>query len=169
MTETKTLILNADQIRQKIDRIAYQIYENNFQEKEIIMAGIAPKGYILAQRLAEKVEEIAKIKITLVEIKVNKDNPVQEEVKLSITTKEYEGKVIILVDDVLNSGKTLIYGLAPFLNVPVKRITTAVLVDRNHNRYPIKADFVGLSLATTLLEHISVDLTKKGKEAVYLM
>ncbi|MBI2270800.1 MAG: phosphoribosyltransferase [Bacteroidetes bacterium] len=169
MTETKTLILNADQIRQKTDRIAYQIYENNFEEKEIIMAGIAPKGYILAQRLAKKLEEIAKIKITLVEITVNKDNPLQDEVKLSIKPKEFSGKVVILVDDVLNSGKTLVYGLAPFLNVPVKRITTAVLVDRNHNRYPIKADFVGLSLATTLQEHISVELAKSGKEAVYLM
>lgn len=169
MTTAKTLILNADQIRQKIDRIAYQIYENNFEEKEIIMAGIAKKGYIFAQLLAEKLQEIAKLKVTLVEIALNKDNPLEEEVKLSITPKEFSGKVVILVDDVINSGKTLIYGLAPFLKVPVKRITTAVLVDRNHNRYPIKADFVGLSLATTLQEHISVDLSKKGKETVHLL
>jgi pyrimidine operon attenuation protein/uracil phosphoribosyltransferase len=169
MTSTKTLILNANQIQQKIDRIAYQIYENNFEEKEIIIAGISPKGFILAERLAENLKEIAKVKITLVEITVNKENPLQDEVKLSVKPKEFAGKVVILVDDVLNSGKTLIYGLAPFLHAHVKRITTAVLVDRNHNRYPIKADFVGLSLATTLQEHISVELLKKGKEAVYLM
>ena len=168
MISSKIVILDANQIRQKIDRITYQIYENNFEEKEIIIAGIAPKGYILAQRIAEKMKSIAKIKITLVEITVNKDNPLQDEVKLSIKPKEFSGKVVILVDDVLNSGKTLTYGLAPFLNVAVKRITTAVLVDRNHNRYPIKADFVGLSLATTLQEHISVELNKT-KEAVYLM
>ena len=169
MTSTKTLILNANQIQQKIDRIAYQIYENNFEEKEIIIAGIASRGYILAERLAERLKEIAKIKMTLVKITVNKENPLEDEVKLSIKPKEFAGKVVLLVDDVLNSGKTLIYGLAPFLNVRVKRITTVVMVDRNHNRYPIKADFVGLSLATTLKEHIEVDLSKKGKEAIYLV
>ncbi len=168
MTSATTLILNARQIQQKIDRISYQIYENNFEEKEIIIAGIASRGFILANRLAEKLREITKIKITLAEITVNKDNPLEEEIKLSIQPREFSGKVVILVDDVLNSGKTLIYGLAPFLALPVKRITTVVLVDRNHNRYPIKADFVGISLATTLQEHISVELTKKGKEAVYL-
>jgi pyrimidine operon attenuation protein/uracil phosphoribosyltransferase len=168
MASVNTRILNSNQIRQKIDRIAYQIYENNFREKEIIIEGIASRGYLLAQRLAEKLGEITKIKITLAEITVNKENPLEEEVKLSIKPQKFSGKVVIVVDDVLNSGKTLIYGLTPFLMLPVKRLTTVVLVDRNHNRFPIKADFVGVSLATTLQEHISVELTKRGKEAVYL-
>ncbi len=168
MSASPTLILNAKQFQQKIDRIAYQVYENNFDEKEIIIAGIAVKGYILAQKLSEKLKEITTIKITLAEIILNKENPIKQEVRLSIKPEVFEGKVVILVDDVLNSGKTLIYGMAPFLSLPVKRITTVILVDRNHNRYPIKADFVGLSLATTLQEHITVELTKKGKEAVYL-
>lgn len=168
MSTTKTLILNAGQIQQKIDRMAWQIYENNIEEKEIIIAGIASRGFILAQRLADKLKEITKIKITLAEITVNKDNPLEEEIKLSIEPKIFNGKVVIVVDDVLNSGKTLIYGLAPFLAMAVKRITTVILVDRNHNRYPIKADFVGISMATTLKEHISVELSEKGKEAVYL-
>ena len=169
MPNSKTLILNAVQIQQKIDRIAYQIYENNFTEKEIIIAGIASRGYILAQRLSEKLQEISKIKITLASLTLDKEHPMETEVKLSLDKTLFEGKVVILVDDVLNSGKALIYGVAPFLKVRVKRITTVVLVDRNHNRFPIKADFVGLSLNTTLQEHISVELTKKGKEAVYLM
>ena len=169
MPNSKTLILNAVQIQQKIDRMAYQIYENNFTEKEIIIAGIASRGYILAQRLSEKLQEISKIKITLASLTLDKEHPMETEVKLSLDKTLFEGKVVILVDDVLNSGKALIYGVAPFLKVRVKRITTVVLVDRNHNRFPIKADFVGLSLNTTLQEHISVELTKKGKEAVYLM
>jgi pyrimidine operon attenuation protein/uracil phosphoribosyltransferase len=168
MKSAPTLILNAKQIQQKIDRIAYQVYENNFEEKEIIIAGIASRGYVLAQKLAEKLKDITKIKIVLAEITVDKENPIKQDVKLSIKPEVFGGKVVILVDDVLNSGKTLIYGMAPFLSLPVKRITTVILVDRNHNRYPIKADFVGISLATTLQDHITVDVAKSGKEAVYL-
>ena len=163
----KTLILNGKQIEQKINRIAYEIYENNHSEKEIIIAGISDNGYIFAKRLASVVEKISSIKIKLIEIKIDKENPLAKEIKISLSDKELKNKVIILADDVLNSGKTLIFGAKPFLIAPVKRLTTVVLVDRGHNRYPIKADFVGLSLSTTLQEHITVGL-KKGKESVYL-
>lgn len=164
---SKTLILNSKQIEQKINRIAYEIYENNHDEKTIIIAGISDNGYIFAKRISDVVQKISPIKTQLIEIKINKENPVASEIKISLTDKELKNKVIILIDDVLNSGKTLIFGAKPFLIAPVKRLTTAVLVDRGHNRYPIKADFVGLSLSTTLQEHITVDL-KKGKETVYL-
>ena len=162
-----TLILNSKQIEQKINRIAYEIYENNPGEKEIIIAGISDNGYLFAKRISDVVTKISPIKTTLIEIKINKENPLAKEIKISLSDKELKNKVIILVDDVLNSGKTLIFGAKPFLISPVKRLTTVVLVDRGHNRFPIKADFVGLSLSTTLQEHITVDL-KKGKEAVYL-
>ncbi len=112
-------------------------------------------------------EKISPIKTKLIEITINKEDPLTAEIKISLTDKELKNKVIVLVDDVLNSGKTLIFGAKPFLVAPVKRLTTAVLVDRGHNRFPIKADLVGLSLSTTLQEHITVDL-KKGNEAVYL-
>lgn len=164
----KSLILNSKQIQQKINRIAYEIYENNYTEKEIIIAGIVGNGYLFAQKLANVLNTISSIKITLTEVIVNKGNPASEEVKAGVTGKELKNKVIVLVDDVLNSGKTLIFGTKPFLNFPVKRLTTVVLVDRGHNRYPIKADFVGLSLSTTLQEHITVELKPKGKEAAYL-
>lgn len=163
----KTLILNSRQIEQKINRIAYEIYENNPVEKEIIIAGISDNGYLFAKRISDVVTKISPIKTTLIEIKINKENPLAKEIKISLSDKELKNKVIILVDDVLNSGKTLIFGAKPFLISPVKRLTTVVLVDRGHNRFPIKADFVGLSLSTTLQEHITVDL-KKGKESVYL-
>lgn len=164
---SKTLILNSKQIEQKINRIAFQIYENNYGEKEIIVAGISENGYLFAKRIADVLQKISPIKAKLIEIKINKENPAASEIKISLTDKELKNKVIILVDDVLNSGRTLIFGAKPFLISPVKRLTTAVLVDRGHNRYPIKADFVGLSLSTTLQEHITVEL-KKGKESVYL-
>lgn len=161
----KTLVLNKRQLAQKIDRLAWQIYEQNYKEKEIIIAGIANRGVLIAKRIAEKLTEISTVKLTLATIKLDKDNPYND-IEVNINEKEYKDKVLILVDDVLNSGETLMYGAKYFLSVPLKKLSTIVLVDRNHNRFPIKADFVGLSLSTTLKEHISVELEKN--EGVYL-
>lgn len=164
----KTLILTSKQIEQKINRIAYELYENNYDEKEVIFAGIGGNGYLLAKRISAVLEKISPLKVRLIEILINKEDPLSEDITVALTEKEMKNKVIILMDDVLNSGKTLIFGAKPFLSAPVKRLSTVVLVDRGHNRYPIKADFVGLSLSTTLQEHITVEISKKGKEAVYL-
>lgn len=161
----KTLVLNKQQLEQKIDRLAWQIYEQNYKEKEIIIAGIANRGVLISKRIAKKLTEISTIKLKLATIKLDKDNPYNH-IDVDITEKEYKGKVLILVDDVLNSGKTLMYGAHYFLSVPLKKLSTIVLVDRNHNRFPIKADFVGLSLSTTLKEHVSVEL--ENNEGVYL-
>lgn len=165
----KTLILNSRQIGQKINRIAYEIYENNYEEKQVIIAGIAPSGYLLASRIADVLKSISPIKVKLVKLEVDKEAPYDKKVKSGISSKDATGKVVVVVDDVLNSGKTLMYGVKHFLKSPVKKISTAVLVDRDHPRYPIKADYAGMSLSTTLQEHISVELKAKGKEAVYLM
>ena len=161
----KTLVLNKRQLAQKIDRLAWQIYEQNYKEKEIIIAGIANRGVLIAKRIAEKLTEISTVKLTLATIKLDKENPYNN-IEVDINEKEYKDKVLILVDDVLNSGRTLMYGAKYFLSVPLKKLSTIVLVDRNHNRFPIKADFVGLSLSTTLKEHISVELEEN--EGVYL-
>jgi pyrimidine operon attenuation protein/uracil phosphoribosyltransferase len=166
---TKTLVLDNTQIEQRINRIAYELYENNYEEKSIIMAGIAPNGSVLAQRIAKVLEGISPIKVKVVELVINKENPLEDSAQVDLKASEIKNKVIVLVDDVLNSGKTMIYGARFFLEAPVKRLTTVVLVDRNHTRYPVKADFSGISLSTTLQEHISVELGKKGKEAVYLV
>ena len=162
----KTLVLNKQQLQQKIDRLAWQIYEQNYKEKDIIIAGIANRGVLIAKKIAKKLTEISAIKVKLATIKVDKDNPFYKDIEVDISEKDYKNKVLILVDDVLNSGKTLMYGAKYFLSVPLKKLSTIVLVDRNHNRFPIKADFVGLSLSTTLKEHISVELEKNA--GVYL-
>ena len=161
-----TLVLNKQQVQQKIDRLAWQIYEQNYKEKEIIIAGIANRGMIIAKKISEKLNKISSIKIKLATIKIDKENPYNKDIEVNINEKEYKNKVLILVDDVLNSGKTLMYGTKYFLSVPLKKLSSIVLVDRNHNRFPIKADFVGLSLSTTLKEHISVELEQN--EGVYL-
>jgi len=148
-------ILTHQQIQHKIRRIAYQIYETNVNENELIIAGIAPYGYILAERLEAVLQEISDITIKLCKVTMDKENPLKT-TETSLEAKEYENKAIILVDDVLNTGAALTYGVHHFLNVPLKRFKTAVLVNRNHKKYPIKADFKGVSLSTSLLNHVEV-------------
>jgi pyrimidine operon attenuation protein/uracil phosphoribosyltransferase len=167
MEPVKTIILNRSQIEQRINRIAFQVYEDNVDEQEIIIAGIAKSGFVFAKKIADALKNISPLNVQLIEVTIDKHSQVRKEIELSISKEQLQGKVIILVDDVLNSGKTLIYALRPFLNADIKKIRTVVLVDRNHKRYPIAADFVGLSLATTMQEHISVEFDNE-EETVYL-
>lgn len=164
MTTQKNTILDSIQIDQKIKRIAYQIYENNSDEKEVILAGIAENGYIFANKIGECLTEISSIKVTMCEVIINKKNPLLP-ISTSITPATYQNKSLVLVDDVLNSGATLIYGIKHFLEVPLKRFKTAVLVNRNHKKYPVKADFKGISLSTTLQEHVAVDFSNNSATA----
>jgi len=168
MADSKLLILDKTQIQQKINRIAYQILEDNLNEKEIVLAGIWDRGYKLAKRLKEVLLAISDLKILLLRVDLEKENS-----KLIASTdldeSKWRNKVIILVDDVLNSGKTLSYGLGVFLNTPHKKIRTVVLVDRSHKIFPIATDFVGLQMSTVLKEHVDVHLDVEGKEdCVYL-
>ena len=164
----KSKILDTNQISQKLNRMAYEVYEKNYSEKELLLVGIEGNGYKVAQRLEEILKKISPLKIKLSKIKMDKENPWQTESKLDFTEKDFLNKSVIIIDDVLNSGKTLMYAVKPFLQKPVKRLSVLVMVDRSHTRYPIKADFVGLSLSTTMQDHIEADFSKKGKETVYL-
>ena len=150
-----TIILNHQQIEHKIRRITYQIYETNLNEPEFILAGIQENGYILAEKLYTELSQICDIPIKLCKVKINKNN-VLEPISTSLNKEEYINRSVVLVDDVLSTGTTLIYGVKHFLEVPLKRLKTAVLVDRNHKKYPVKADFKGISLSTSLQEHIEV-------------
>ena len=164
----KAKILDTNQISRKLNRMAYEVYEKNFNEKELFLVGIEGNGYKVAERLEEILKKISGIKIKLSKITIDKERPWAKEPKFDFKEKDYGNKSVILVDDVLNSGKTLMYAIKPFLHEPVKSIKVLVLVDRSHTRYPVKPDFVGLSLSTTLQEHIEADFSKKGKETVYL-
>ena len=161
---SRSIILNDQQIQDKIRRIAYQIYESNTKEKEIILAGIQQNGYVLAQRIAHVLSDISPIEVKLCEVHVNKKKP-RDEVSTSLDNTDYKNKSLILVDDVLNSGTTLIYAARHFLDVPLKRFKTVVLVNRNHKKYPIKADFKGISLSTSMQEHINVEFRKEDSVA----
>ncbi|ATA92970.1 phosphoribosyltransferase family protein [Capnocytophaga canimorsus] len=161
-----TLILNHQDIQHRIRRIAYQIYETHLHETEIILAGIQGNGYVFAEKIRQCLTEISPLKITLCKVNMDKKNPIGS-VSASLPATEYQNKSVVLVDDVLNSGLTLIYGVRYFLEVPLKKFTTAVLVNRNHKRFPIKADFKGISLSTSLQEHIQV-VFKEGNDSAYL-
>lgn len=164
----KTKILDTNNIAQKLNRMAYEVYEKNYGEKELLLVGIEGNGYKVAERLNEILKKISPLKIKLTKIKVDKENPWSSDPKVDLSEKDFMNRSIIIVDDVLNSGKTLMYAIKPFLYKPVKRLNVLVLVDRSHTRYPVKADFVGLSLSTTMQDHIEADFSKKGKETVYL-
>ena len=168
MADSQLLILNETQIQQKINRIAYQILEDNLDEAEVVLAGIWERGYKLALRLQKVLSDISSLKVTLLRIDLDRHNS-----KLVAATDldetVWKNKVIILVDDVLNSGKTLAYGLGVFLNTPHKKIRTVVLVDRSHKIFPISTDYVGVQLATVLKEHVDVVMDVEGEaDRVYL-
>ncbi|SIS90376.1 pyrimidine operon attenuation protein / uracil phosphoribosyltransferase [Zobellia uliginosa] len=160
-------ILTHQQIQYKIERIAYQIYEANVEEKEIIIAGIDGGGLNFAKKLQKVLEKVTDAEITLCKVIMDKKDPLRSGVKTSIPESEYQDKSIVLVDDVLNSGTTLIYGVHHFLKTPVKQLKTAVLVNRNHKKYPVKADYKGISLSTSLQEHVHVKFQSKN-DMVYL-
>ncbi len=160
-------ILTNEQIEHIAKRIAYQIYETNVDEKEILIAGINGGGLQFAKKIATILGKITDANIVLCKVDMDKSNPLKSGVQTSIPEAEYKNKSIVLVDDVLNSGTTLIYGTHHFLKTPIKQLKTAVLVNRNHKKYPIKADFKGISLSTSLNEHIKVVFEGKNN-AVYL-
>ncbi|WPU93861.1 phosphoribosyltransferase family protein [Mucilaginibacter sabulilitoris] len=168
MSEKKLLILNQQQIQQKIDRIAYQILEDNFDEQEILIAGILPRGNHIAERIKAVLDNIAPFSSKLLTIELEKQSSTLQ-ANINFDVRDCDNKVVILVDDVLNSGKTLAYGFGVFLDVPLKKLRTAVLIDRNHKSFPITTDFAGVALSTVIKEHVDVVFGEAGEEdAVYL-
>ena len=161
---SKTIILKQTAIANKIRRMAYQIYEVNATEKEVVIAGIERKGYVLAERIAKDLRAISDLKIKLCSVKIDKKLPL-EPIKASLESDYYQNKSVVLVDDVLNSGSTLMYAVRHFLSVPLKQLRTAVLVDRNHKKYPIKVNFKGISLSTSIQDTVKVMFSEKGDTA----
>ena len=161
-------ILNDHQIRQKIRRLAIEIVEHNFEEKEIILAGINNNGMSFARLLERELQSFSKPKVTMTRLLLNPAEPLSSEVKLEMPVENVKNKVIIVVDDVANTGRTIFYAVKPLLETLPKKVEVAVLIDRTHKSFPIKVDYYGLSLATTLLEDIDVKLRDVEKYSVEL-
>ena len=160
----KQLILNKQAINNKIQRIGFSIIEKHHTEKNITIIGFEKNGYIMAQKLKEIIQDSQKINIHIHKIKVDKN----ETYKITPTLSNTQLKNVFLADDVLKSGKTIIYGIKAILEYPVENLKTIILVNRNHNQFPIGVDYIGLNLSTTLKDHIEVVLNQK-QEAVYLV
>ena len=159
------VILNHQQIQQKITRLGHELLENCFEENNICIGGIHGNGYLLAKTISEIISSNSNISVDCFEIQINKLKPWKDEITVNIDDKKLKKGYVIIVDDVINSGKTMQYALVKILEKPTKAIRTMVLVDRKHRRYPIKADIVGISLSTTLKDRVEVELNKEDSKA----
>lgn len=170
METTTDKICGNEKILQKITRIAYEIAEDNYEEEEIILAGIGRKteGYVFAGLLHLALQKILGARIVLGSVELDKLNPGASPVELSLGNAHPDKRVIVLADDVCNTGRTLLYAVKPLLSHAPKKIRIAVLVERRHKLFPISPDYVGISLSTTLHEHIRVDLGRAGDFGIFL-
>ena len=161
-------ILDKEQILRKIQRLTVEILERNYSQTDIILAGINNNGLVMAQLLMSELILRTQAQVTLTRLRVNPAAPTEHPIFLDMPLEAVNGKVIIVVDDVANTGRTLFYALRPLLEALPKKVEVAVLVDRKHKSFPIQPDYVGLSLATTLKEHIDVQIENASDMAVYL-
>ena len=159
MGTEKKYILSREVVEKKLRRMAYEILENNIDEKEIILAGIRESGSVVARVIQKILGEISSIKTERITITLDKKEPTDVSLSKSF---DFNEKVIVVIDDVSNSGKTLLYALKPFIAFHPKKIQILVLVERTHTSFPVRPDYVGLSIATTIQEHIFVEV--KGEE-----
>lgn len=166
MVAERTVVLEHDRIQRKLDRMALQVLEQNPGEKHLVIVGVMPRGAVLAKRIKKLLDRGPGITTEVLELTLPKDGPLDAPVELKPSGKELDGAAVVLVDDVLMSGRTLMHAAAHLVKHPLKRLTTLVLVDRMHRTFPIRANIVGLTLSTTLQEHISVEMGKK--DSVYL-
>ena len=167
MTEKGIRILSHEDIQQKIKRMAYEILENNYDEKELYIIGIKDRGYVFAEKIFKNLKEISQLKIHLHSISLDKKKPVEEKMEYDFDPQILNNKSVILADDVGNTGRTLCYALQPLLTHLPKKIETIVLIDRKHKSFPISADYVGLRLSTTMKEHVLVEFTE-NEDVAYL-
>jgi pyrimidine operon attenuation protein / uracil phosphoribosyltransferase len=161
-------ILDKQQILRKLQRLTVEILERNYGEKEIILVGINRNGLAMASLLAKEFEGRTATKVQLTQLRINPAKPLDGSVFVDMPLNTVNNKVVILIDDVANTGRTIFYAIRPFLDALPKKVEVAVLVDRKHKSFPIQPDYVGLSLATTLKENIDVQIREVEDWAVYL-
>lgn len=156
-------VLNNRDINQRIIRLAYEIYEHNAYESEIFILGINTNGYNFGVLLKEALMKISPLECTLTRLVINPAAPTEQAIQLEIEKDRLEGSAIVMVDDVANTGRTMFYACQAIMDIIPKTLEFAVLVDRKHKSFPVHVSYVGLSLATTLQEHINVSLEKEAK------
>ena len=160
----KTEVLDQDQILRICNRFAFQILENSIDSDVIHIIGIKEKGFDIAKIVERELKSITKKNISLSSIKIDKKNP--KDSVLSDSNLNKNADTIFLIDDVLNTGKTLIYCLSFLLNFNFKSIKTLVLIDRNHKQFPVKVDYKGISLSTNINDNIKLLNDNKKLKAI---
>lgn len=163
----KDLILDKEIVSKKIERMAFEIYEQHLGEKEVIIAGVEDGGHRLAELLKSEVEKLSPLKVELLRITLDKKSPVLPEITVMPVLQPRESRSVIITDDVLNTGRTIAYCLQVFLEYPLKKLQVAVLVNRDHRSFPVSPDYVGYSLATTVEEHVEVKIGKTVEVYLY--
>ena len=165
MSTKTTQILNAQEIQHKIQRLAWELYDRHSKAEKLYVVGIQENGYWLAEQLVEKLSAISSIEVELVPLVMHKKAPVLNDMHISLP----EHAEIALVDDVLNSGRTLLWAVIKLMEFRPQQLSTTVLVDRGHKRYPVKADLKGISLSTTLQETVRLNIENGLAVNVYLV
>ncbi|MDA0728891.1 MAG: phosphoribosyltransferase family protein [Bacteroidetes bacterium] len=168
MTIHRDLVLTHDHIVKKLDRMAREILEVHFRESRLVLVGIEGQGVRVCEALTRRLRTLSTLEILEAELHINKDMPMSEEVICNIPMTALNDAIVIVVDDVLNSGKTLIHAVRHVLLGNPREVHTAVLVDRKHRAFPVRADYCGLTLSTHLNEHISVDLSDTDNASVHI-
>jgi pyrimidine operon attenuation protein / uracil phosphoribosyltransferase len=162
------LILDQHQIKQKIKRLAVEILEHNLDQDELVVLGVNNNGMTFAQLIVDELKDRKGPKITVANLRLDPADPLGQEIAINLPIEQLNGKAILIVDDVANSGRSLFYALQPLTKILPQKVEILVLVDRKHKRYAVQPDYVGLSLATTLLEHIKVELAPENPWTVSL-
>jgi pyrimidine operon attenuation protein / uracil phosphoribosyltransferase len=154
VSDNKKYILTAAVAEKKLRRMALEIAERNYNEPQLILIGIKEQGSVIAKKISSYLKANFKGEVIVIELGIDKKKPAA--VTLS-TAMDFNDKAIILIDDVANSGRTMLYALKPLLDQYPKKIQTLALVERTHKIFPVSVDYIGFSVSTTLDEHIYVE------------
>jgi pyrimidine operon attenuation protein/uracil phosphoribosyltransferase len=158
-------LMDAEQAERCLNRLAYEIYERNIDLTSLVLVGIERRGVELAHIVSKKIEKISPLKPEVITLVINKQSPTEAHFKTDFNP---ENKTVVLIDDVSNSGKTLTYALRLFLETDVQAIQVGVLIERQHKRFPISSNYIGLQIATTVQNHISVDIRNGKVQGAYI-
>ncbi|MBL7703214.1 MAG: phosphoribosyltransferase [Ferruginibacter sp.] len=153
--EQRKQILTAGAANKKLRRMALQVVEENYTETQLVLIGIKNKGAVIAEKISQYIKEIFTGEVQVLQLGLDKKHPL--EIQLD-TEMDFNGKVIVLIDDVANSGRTMLYALKPLLQQLPKKMQTLALVERTHKSFPVDVDYVGFSVSTTADENIKVEV-----------
>ena len=159
----KNIILDSIDINNKIRRISFEILEKNFDENEIFLVGVLPNGKYLSNKISEFLSQFSKIKLNLHFIEIEKKSRSIDKIIPSLNSEMVNNKVIVIIDDVMNSGGTLMYSINEMLKFKPKKIQIAVLIERYYKNFPLNPDYKGLELSTSETEHVEVKLDGSPK------